>query len=371
MSTTDWPARITPAAAQWQLQKAGTQFASPFNGTPQAVDYVAERWAVSLSLPNQLNPGAVAALLNNLAGGVNRVNLWHHGSGGQPAGSLRGTPVLSSAAARGDASIALSGCTGRNLLINGSFEADANANGVADQWNGYQNGSTGAVSFGLSSASSVSGSYAQRVTALALGTSGSGFAGVYQSLGVPGIGGQPVVFSAYVAAYDGNPSIRLWLTWRDGGTTLRQDSQLFSSVGSVLVRKSVSVVAPAGANAVDCIVWMQDRSGVAGVSVFDVDAAQLEYGSAVSDFERAPTLLAGDLIGCSGHLFQVASDCQADDAGAMTVPIINRVRGTIASGTAVTWYKPTAQFIMPAMAAGSLQVPGYTQGAALDLLEVW
>ena len=90
MSTIDWPASITPAAAQWALQKSGVQFASPFNGTVQALDYLAERWAVSLSLPNARNHGAVAALMNTLAGGVNRVNLWHHGSGGQPAGTLRG-----------------------------------------------------------------------------------------------------------------------------------------------------------------------------------------------------------------------------------------------------------------------------------------
>ena len=77
------------------------------------------------------------------------------------------------------------------------------------------------------------------------------------------------------------------------------------------------------------------------------------------------------MIGCSGHLFQVASDCTATDAGVMTVPVINRVRGTIASGTAVTWYRPTAQFILPAMSAGAMQVPGYTQGPALDLLEVY
>lgn len=199
MSTTDWPASIVPSAVQWQLQKAGTQFTSPFNGTTQAVDYVAERWQVSLSLPAVRSAGAVAALLNNLAGGVNRVNLWHHGTGGQPAGTLRGTPTLGAAVARGASSLALVGCTA---------------------------------------------------------------------------------------------------------------------------------------------------------------------------IEGTPTLLAGDMIGCGGHLLQVAADCSAV-AGAMTVPLVNRVRSAIAGGAAVTWYKPTAQFIMPAMVGGTMQVPGFTQGAALDLVEVY
>ena len=73
MSTIDWPAGLRPSQAQWQLTKSGAQFASPFNGALQAIDYVAERWAVSLTLPPARNAGATAALLNWLSGGVNRV----------------------------------------------------------------------------------------------------------------------------------------------------------------------------------------------------------------------------------------------------------------------------------------------------------
>jgi hypothetical protein len=370
MSTTDWPARITPAAAQWQLQKAGTQFASPFNGTVQAVDYVAERWAVSLSLPNQLNPGAVAALLNNLAGGVNRVNLWHHGSGGQPAGTLRGTPRLAAGAARGYATLSLSNCTSpANAILGGGFSIDSNGDGRGDYWDTYSAGATGIVAYNLLGGGIISGP-PQQVTATALGTASGDRIGISQDFACASLAGAPCVASAYTFGTAGASAKMVVTFYTSAAVYCGGFAEASAVIGGSVARLQTAGIVPANAATAKVWIWMTQMP-VAGAAEVRIDSVIFAAGTVAGDFPPPATLLAGDMIGCSGHLLQVASDCQATDAGVMTVPIINRVRATIASGTAVTWYRPTAQFMMPAMAAGALQVPCYTQGAALDLLEVW
>lgn len=196
MATTDWPSSVRPQGFVLNLRKAGLQFRSPFNGTTQAVDFVAERWVMSLSASPRryANSGEVEALLFNLLGGIERVRCWHF-TRPAPTGTMRGTPTLSSGVTR-------------------------------------------------------------------------------------------------------------------GGTTL-------------------PIATTAGA-----------------------------------------TLKAGDMLGCGSQLFMVKTDCTANGSGAITVPLINRVRAAIASGSAVTWDAPKAEFIVPAMQAGVTFRPALMEGAAFDLEEV-
>lgn len=204
MSTIDWPADIYPASWDWGVRKAGVQFTGPFNGSRQAIDFVADRWVLSIGLPPKRRgpaSGAVRALLNHLAGGVNRVRVWDIGAGlkrapGEPCGTLRGTPTLFSAAARGDA----------QLLIS-------------------------------------------------------------------------------------------------------------TTVGA--------------------------------------------------------TLLAGDMLGCGDQLHQVRSDCTASGLGVLTVPLVLRVRGTIAGSTAVVWYRPMAEFVMPSLSARHAIGNTHLLSSQIDLEEVY
>lgn len=146
MITFDMPAWMQAAQIDFGLQKAGVQFRGPFNGTLQGVDFVAERWVASITLPPRKSAaaGGVEALFNQLAGGVNRLRLPHLGSGTRrdpymPRGTLRGVPTLRLAAVRGDLTLALENCAfgatlqagdmvgcGTQLLMIGS---DATANG--------------------------------------------------------------------------------------------------------------------------------------------------------------------------------------------------------------------------------------------------
>lgn len=197
MATTTWPAALRPQSFAPSLRKAGLQFRSPFNGTAQAIDFIAERWVFSLTLPPKRIEGAgqVEALLFNLAGGIERVRCWHFFRP-IPLGTVRGSPVLASGASRGNTSLAIT-------------------------------------------------------------------------------------------------------------TT------------------------------------------------------------------ASATLKAGDMIGAGGQLFMVSTDCAANGTGAITVPVINRVRATIAGGSAVTWDSPTADFILPAMAPGAAYRPALLEGTAFDLEEIW
>jgi len=200
MTTFDWPNALIPQDAQLVLRKSGRQFTSPFNGSTQSVDDVAERWVLSATLPvRALASGSgLQAFCGTLAGGINRVRAWHFGSRGTPQGTLRGAPTLGVSAVRGDASISLADC----------------------------------------------------------------------------------------------------------------------AVGA--------------------------------------------------------TLLADDMIGLGGHLLQVAANAVADGSGVMVVTLVNRIRGPVASGSVVTWYRPTADFILPAMQAGPVWQPGgIMQATALDLVEIY
>jgi len=81
------------------------------------------------------------------------------------------------------------------------------------------------------------------------------------------------------------------------------------------------------------------------------------------------TLLAGDMIGISGLLLQVATNCTANGSGVIVVPLVNRLRAAITGGSAVTWDKPTAPFRLVSD-SGVEHVPGYVEGVALDFAEV-
>lgn len=113
MTAIAWPEALVPQTAQLLLRKSGAQFASPFNGTVQSLEFIAERWVASVSLAQMAarNPRGVHAFCNRLAGGVQRVQVWAFHTRGVPRGTMRGSPVLASDAARGDTSLAISGAT--------------------------------------------------------------------------------------------------------------------------------------------------------------------------------------------------------------------------------------------------------------------
>ena len=80
------------------------------------------------------------------------------------------------------------------------------------------------------------------------------------------------------------------------------------------------------------------------------------------------TLRAGDMIGVGAQVFQCVTDC-ADVAGTLTVPLVNRVRGPMAAGTAVVWNTPTVLCLVPSVTSTAVYAPGMQGGIAVDLEE--
>lgn len=92
---------------------------------------------------------------------------------------------------------------------------------------------------------------------------------------------------------------------------------------------------------------------------------------AITGGTASGTLKRGDMLGAGGWLFQVAADITLNGSGAGTVSIVNRVRATIASGTALVWDKPTANFATPADVNPVVHIPAVMESATLELEEVW
>ena len=112
MAVYDFPEALKASVASFCLSKAGVQFTSPFNGTTQSVGFVAERWKCSITTPGIATgqSGATEAYLNLLAGGLNFLRIYHPGRP-MPAGTLSGSPIIQTAAARGATQIVLGNCT--------------------------------------------------------------------------------------------------------------------------------------------------------------------------------------------------------------------------------------------------------------------
>jgi hypothetical protein len=369
MATIDWPAGLIPQAAELSLRKAGAQFASPFNGTLQSVDFIAERWVLSCSLAPQFqhDPRGVGPFANILAGGVERVRVWPFHTGGVPRGSLRGAPTLGTTATRGQQLLNISNAGAlSNLLRGSSFEVDSNADGLADNWASYAGGvSTSPV---WSRVAGLRGAFAQRMDVVSLGATDADRVGLRHAVDQPVTPGASYGFAAHMRAPLGQMVLNV--DWRDsGGGYLSSSMQAFAASTS-WQRPSIQLTAPPSAAIARLFVWLQDAGAVAAAAWFEVDNVQWEVGS-VTDYGFLPSVLYGDFIGCGGQLFMVQEDTLLNDLGNGNVPVINRVRGTIASGSAVTWYRPTCEMVLPAMQAGPVRRPGVIESTALDLVEVW
>lgn len=80
------------------------------------------------------------------------------------------------------------------------------------------------------------------------------------------------------------------------------------------------------------------------------------------------TLLAGDMIGCGGQLFQVREDITAGGSGFMNVSVVNRSRINAPVDTPIIWDRPTAPFRLSSPSAVQY-IPGYSPEVSFDFVE--
>jgi hypothetical protein len=82
------------------------------------------------------------------------------------------------------------------------------------------------------------------------------------------------------------------------------------------------------------------------------------------------TLLAGDMLGVSGQLFQVAADVTFSGTTG-TVSTTNRARAALSSGASVTWDKPTADWRVANLVEVLLGPGMIAEPVELQLIQVW
>lgn len=171
---------------------------------------------------------------------------------------------------------------GGNLLKNGSFEADIDADGLADEWTAYGAGTRGTVTYSRLTFSPAHGSYRQRFSASGLGTSTSDRVGAYQIVTVvPGI---EYALSAWLGDSSGAPLMRLRIDWHTSADALISSASVQLTPPNDLERYSIRDVAPATAAYAVAYIWMEANALGPGAASLDVDAAQFQAGSVLTGF---------------------------------------------------------------------------------------
>jgi len=382
MATYDMPEWLRVAAMEWGIQKSGLLFASPHNGTTQSHQFLGERFVASIRHTPALrrNSGRLEALFSQLAGGVHRLRM-HHLGRPVPVGTMRGTPTLAATANARASQLVIGGAgllSGANLLrftdqLDNAYWVKTNLN-VTPNAIAAPDGSTTMDLLVENTTASV-----QHVLA-------HGFGGYVAGLDYTG--------SVFVRNASGNRAVRV----QPGATTR------FSATATLVMRPDTGAVVSAGAGLKSWRItdagngsWRVEvtatcsSSGAGATLLVLTDGitstnttytgdgtsgvyawgAQVEQASAASPYSGRPSLVAGDLFSVGGQLFQVAADAVMADAGTITVDVLNRARASIASGAAVTWDRPTTEFIVPALSARFAHVPVVLEGGEFDFLEVW
>ena len=106
-----------------------------------------------------------------------------------------------------------------------------------------------------------------------------------------------------------------------------------------------------------------------GSPTLSAAVAQLANTASVQTTAGA-TVLAGDMLGLAGQLVRVMADATANGSGVLAIEFQPRARTAMAAGAAVTWDKPTTPMMLrSATGVPTAWVPGYADGASIDLIE--
>lgn len=110
-----------------------------------------------------------------------------------------------------------------------------------------------------------------------------------------------------------------------------------------------------------------------GSPVLQLDANRGDSTIHLGGCATGETLEPGDMFGLAAgsQLFQVASACEVDSFGIVSVPVVNRVRAFCAAGSAVVWDHPKALFNCAAMMNSVSFAAHAMQGAPVDFVEAW
>ncbi len=369
-----------PRAVRWRVLYNDRSTVSALSGYTQTGSNPGPRLACSLDMPQHsyAERQQLAAFIDRLEGSKHRVAL-HDVANPAPRGTLVPVGVtLGAAASQFATSLVLAGCRGSNALLGGSFETDANADGLGDGWVRYSAGTTGTLTASLDTDATylVHGTKSQFLRAAGLAAGSGNLHGMYQA-GIPvaHLAGRQVTVAAQVAATLGT-TLALYVTWQDslGGAITGSDAFASLTANGGVQQLSSTVTCPANAATAYCEIRQSDGAG--GVAALYVDGARLVAGSSAPSYPAGAILLAGDWLGlATGQLVRCVADAQATDAGAMTAEVRQPLRLAATSGSAVTLTRPTTQMVLQLNSGESPAVPFDGNGTAppftLDFVEAW
>lgn len=109
-----------------------------------------------------------------------------------------------------------------------------------------------------------------------------------------------------------------------------------------------------------------------GSPTLSASAAQLANTMAITGGTASSTLRAGDMLSVQGQLIRVMADVALNGSGAGTVEFQGRVRAAAGwpSGSAVTYVRPTANFLLRNTdGVPIVWNPGFAEGASFELIE--
>jgi hypothetical protein len=78
---------------------------------------------------------------------------------------------------------------------------------------------------------------------------------------------------------------------------------------------------------------------------------------------------AGDMLGIGGQLVRMMAASTANGSGELAVEFQPRMRSAVSRFSAVTWDKPTADFVLKGDSAPVTWSPGMYQGISADFVE--
>ena len=377
MTTLSWPTTraFEPARVSWGVRAPSSAWNAFYTGQSQSIVHLGHRLEVTMSLP-PCRPAAAAereAFLMSLAARGDWVRLGHFARR-LPLGNVgaRAGVTVASAAAAGASSVALAGLTSRaNLLTHGSFELDGNSDNLSDGITLFV-GSSGDVgrTYTKSRAPTDAAAHGAKVQFIRIDSAGNtndtGFLFNAQPAVVPGA---VYTLSAWLRT---NVSGKLKLLARAfdaGNNSLEDYSSATIAAAGAIARTSVTFTAHASA----ATIQVQVRGITLPTEYLEVDAVQLELGSAATDYGGYAALGAGDAFAVADQLIQCSyAGATADDAGAVTVNTVVPLRKALVQGAAVTLDSPTGLFQLVGSDYGfDYRAPLVQAGVDLRFLEVF
>jgi len=346
MATQDWPTDRAFAGAEVRpgADVPKSTFRGFYTGNRGTTSHLADRLTCEVLLPpckHRADAARREAFFMGLVstGDWVRFGMPHRP---QPRGTFGGSPTVSGAVAAGARSITVTNYTAppNRLLFPTAID-----NAVWTKATGVT------VTANYASAPSGLPGMCERVQYNGTGTAGS--FRLYQAatgdLAIPAAG-QQVVCSTYLTAFSGTPTVRIGNNL--GGftsCTLNSNWQRFSVAGT-----------GNGSTALQILLY----SNTADNAAWDIGmyGAEVEPGTTPTDYSIA-SLAAGDFIGVSGNLLQVAyAGATEGGAGLMTVPLLYPVQKAISSGAAVAWNAPTGTWQLDTDGLELDYSPGNIQG---------